>query len=238
MGHALRAMRKNQSEDEADRSIASQLEATSSAIRRSRFTGLGSGGPSRSTGPADQSSRSSHDAAQNGAAKSRFCVIGFWRTLPSVERPPTGHGWRMVVGYVRTRNGRSPSRRRAVRRRRARASLVASFAAGRGSRSAQLPHEIRAATSWLNVNLPAVERPPTGQGSRLPIPFAILELERINALFAPACSSPPSVALRPPVAAGSPMSGASFPRRGLAEESCARSSRYSRGQSRRGRKPS
>ena len=45
------------------------------------------------------------------------------------------------------------------------------------------------------------------------IRFESLAFERINARFTPACSSPPSVAMRPRVAARSPMSGASLRRR-------------------------
>src|SRR5580658_8094498 len=48
----------------------------------------------------------------------------------------------------------------------------------------------------------------TCQGSLCSIRFARLEREVINAVFTPACSSPPSVATRPRVAARSPMRGA------------------------------
>jgi len=45
-----------------------------------------------------------------------------------------------------------------------------------------------------------------------------LKLERINSLYTPACASPPSIALRPRVAARWSMSGASWP--AMAADGC------------------
>jgi hypothetical protein len=56
----------------------------------------------------------------------------------------------------------------------------------------------------------SVERPPTGKPSRRAIRFASLAHER-KALVSHRTRSPPSIALRPRVAARPPMSGASLP---------------------------
>jgi len=64
-------------------------------------------------------------------------------------RPDGAWWWATRVGNVRTRNGRSPSRRRAVRRRRARAFLVASFAAG----AVAVPHNCPTRYGWRQAGL-------------------------------------------------------------------------------------
>ena len=64
--------------------------------------------------------------------------------------------------------------------------------------------------AFLAHALQSVEWPPTRRGSRPFDPVREAGARTDNALFAPACSSPPSVALRPRVAARSSMSGASW----------------------------
>jgi len=63
---------------------------------------------------------------------------------------------------------------------------------------------------------------PTTRGARRSIRFTSVALERMTRLFTPACSSPPSVAMRPRVAARSPMRGASWRGTQAAECRCAR----------------
>ena len=100
----------------------------------------------------------------------------------------------------RARTDTASSRRRAHRRLAMRPRVAA--------RSPMSGVSLRAAKGHRCVNRSVTAK--RVQGPRRSIRIVRRELERITALFAPACSSPPSIAPRPRVAARSPMSGASF----------------------------